>query len=66
VGAEVWPTPRPRLTDISLHRQYPIIAAEALILFEALRTVPAEARMWIRAKGRGRLNAAELIFLTIK
>jgi hypothetical protein len=48
------------------HRQYPIIAAEALILFEALRTVPAEARMWIRAKGRGRLNAAELIFLTIK
>lgn len=45
---------------------YPNVAAQIIILMEAIRTIPAEIRMYRRAFRRGRLNAAESLFLTIK
>lgn len=45
---------------------YPTIAAQTIILLEAIRTVPAEFRMYRRAWLRKRFNAAEILFITIK
>lgn len=45
---------------------YPNAAAQVIILMEAIRTIPAEIRMYKRAIHRKRLNAAESLFLIIK
>lgn len=44
----------------------PDVAAQTLILVEAARTFPAEVRMWIRIRDRGRFNTSEIFFMLLK
>lgn len=46
--------------------QYPIIACEVLIFFEAVRVIPGEVRMLARIKNRKRMNIAEILFFLTK